>query len=84
MSFVGFVIGGYKSFDAAHLWVLRTRQVDLMWPALETDSPHCGISCFIVFVKLKIPHCPFANLPEARSGRWGFGFTAGKMNIVAG
>jgi bifunctional non-homologous end joining protein LigD len=24
-------------------------------------------------------HCPFANLPEARSGRWGEGLTAEKM-----
>jgi ATP-dependent DNA ligase len=23
--------------------------------------------------------CPFANLPEARAGRWGEGLTAGKM-----
>jgi ATP-dependent DNA ligase len=28
---------------------------------------------------LEIPECPFANLPEARSGRWGEGLTAEKM-----
>ena len=28
---------------------------------------------------LEIPQCPFANLPEARSGRWGAGLTAAKM-----
>jgi bifunctional non-homologous end joining protein LigD len=28
---------------------------------------------------LAIPECPFANLPEARSGRWGQGLTKEKM-----
>jgi bifunctional non-homologous end joining protein LigD len=28
---------------------------------------------------LEVPACPFANLPEARSGRWGEGLTAEKM-----
>src|SRR5215472_13524603 len=28
---------------------------------------------------LEIQECPFANLPEARSGRWGAGLTAAKM-----
>jgi hypothetical protein len=28
---------------------------------------------------LWIPACPFANLPESRSGRWGEGLTAEKM-----
>ena len=28
---------------------------------------------------LEIPECPFANLPEARSGRWREGLTAEKM-----
>ena len=28
---------------------------------------------------LEIKPCPFANLPEAKSGRWGAGLTAKKM-----
>jgi ATP-dependent DNA ligase len=28
---------------------------------------------------LEIKECPFANLPEAKSGRWGAGLTAAKM-----
>jgi bifunctional non-homologous end joining protein LigD len=28
---------------------------------------------------LAVEQCPFANLPEARSGRWGEGLTAEKM-----
>ena len=31
------------------------------------------------FRGLEIPKCPFANLPEARTGRWGEGLTAAKM-----
>ena len=31
------------------------------------------------FQGLEIPKCPFVNLPEARSGRWGQGLTADKM-----
>ena len=31
------------------------------------------------FKGLEIPTCPFVNLPEARSGRWGQGLTADKM-----
>jgi hypothetical protein len=28
---------------------------------------------------MEISQCPFANLPEARAGRWGEGLTAEKM-----
>jgi ATP-dependent DNA ligase len=28
------------------------------------------------FLSLETPECPFANLPEARAGRWGEGLTA--------
>jgi hypothetical protein len=28
---------------------------------------------------LEIPECPFANLPEAKSGRWGQGLTVARM-----
>jgi bifunctional non-homologous end joining protein LigD len=31
------------------------------------------------FRTLEIAQCPFANLPEKRSGRWGAGLTAAKM-----
>jgi bifunctional non-homologous end joining protein LigD len=31
------------------------------------------------FRGLEIGECPFVNLPEARSGRWGQGLTAEKM-----
>jgi ATP-dependent DNA ligase len=31
------------------------------------------------FRPLETSECPFVNLPEARSGRWGAGLTAAKM-----
>ena len=34
---------------------------------------------FRQFRGMEITQCPFANLPEARSGRWGQGLTAEKM-----
>jgi ATP-dependent DNA ligase len=36
-------------------------------------------SLFEKFRGLEMPECPFANLPEARSGRWGQGLTKEKM-----
>ena len=34
---------------------------------------------FKKFRGLEIAECPFANLPEAKSGRWGEGLTKAKM-----
>ena len=42
-------------------------------------TPSTRAQLFKRFHTLHIAHCPFANLPEARSGRWGVGLTATKM-----
>jgi ATP-dependent DNA ligase len=78
-----FVIGGYTpsatNFDAiifghydAHrlIYVARTRNG--FTPALRANL-------FQRFQELEIATCPFVNLPEPRSGRWGQGLTAAKM-----
>jgi bifunctional non-homologous end joining protein LigD len=78
-----FVIAGYTvgttSFDAViigHydgerlLYVARTR---------NGFTPLVRAQLFKKFRGLEIPECPFANLPEARSGRWGQGLTVEKM-----
>ena len=31
------------------------------------------------FEKLRMPRCPFSNLPDHTDGRWGEGLTAAKM-----
>jgi bifunctional non-homologous end joining protein LigD len=78
-----FVIGGYtigtKTFDAIIfgyydgdrlLYAARTRNG--FTPALRQQL-------FKTFRPLEIADCPFANLPEAKSGRWGQGLTKAKM-----
>jgi len=78
-----FVVGGYtpsaRNFDAlifgyyeggGLLYAARTRNG--FTPALREQL-------YRRFQGLEIPTCPFVNLPEARSGRWGQGLTADKM-----
>jgi DNA ligase D-like protein (predicted ligase) len=79
-----FVIGGYtvgtRAFDALILgyyddggrliYVARTR---------NGFTPAIREQLFKRVRQLEIPECPFANLPEARSGRWGQGLTKAKM-----
>src|SRR5215510_9575581 len=81
-----FVIGGYTvggaTFDALVfgyyagpklLYVSRTRNG--FTPSVRADLRKR-------FRGLEIAECPFANLPEARSGRWGQGLTKAKMAEV--
>jgi ATP-dependent DNA ligase len=78
-----FVIGGYtkggRTFDAVVLgrhdgsrlvYVARTR---------VGFTPASRDRMMAKLRPLEIPECPFANLPEARSARWGEGLTAEKM-----
>ena len=79
-----FVIGGYtrgtKTFDAlifGHyegenlIYVARTR---------NGFTPVTRAQLFRKFKGPEISDCPFANLPEAKSGRWGQGLTKAKMS----
>jgi ATP-dependent DNA ligase len=78
-----FVIGGYtvggRSFDALVfgyydgaklLYAARTR---------NGFTPKLREELLKRLAALETDECPFANLPEARSGRWGAGLTAAKM-----
>jgi len=78
-----FVIGGYtptlSNFDAlifGHydgdrlIYVARTR---------NGFTPSSREQVFRRFKGLETADCPFVNLPEAKSGRWGVGLTAEKM-----
>jgi bifunctional non-homologous end joining protein LigD len=42
-------------------------------------TPVLRESLVLRFRGLEISECPFADLPEARAGRWGEGLTAAKM-----
>ena len=78
-----FVVGGYtvgaNTFDAL---VFGYYDGDRLMYAGRTRNGFTPIVRQQVFKKfrgLAIKECPFANLPEAKSGRWGAGLTAAKM-----
>jgi DNA ligase D-like protein (predicted ligase) len=78
-----FVIGGYtigtKTFDAL---IFGYYEGDRLIYAARTRNgftPVMREQLFRKFHSLEIRECPFANLPEAKSGRWGQGLTKAKM-----
>jgi bifunctional non-homologous end joining protein LigD len=78
-----FVIGGYtigaKTFDAL---VFGYYEGDRLIYAARTRNGFTPVVREQLFKKLRgleIKDCPSANLPEAKSGRWGAGLTAAKM-----
>ncbi len=78
-----FVIGGYtlgtKTFDAL---VIGYYDGDRLIYAARTRNgftPAAREQLFRRFARLQTTGCPFANLPEAKSGRWGEGLTRAKM-----
>ena len=62
-------IFGYYEGDKL-IYVARTR---------NGFTPGSREALFKRFKGLETAQCPFANLPEAKSGRWGVGLTAAKM-----
>jgi bifunctional non-homologous end joining protein LigD len=64
------VIFGYYDDDGRLLYVARTRNG--FTPAMRAQLSKA-------FRGLEIDECPFVNLPEPRSGRWGQGLTKAKM-----
>ncbi len=78
-----FVISGYTvgttTFDAL---VFGYYEGDRLIYTARTRNGFTPASRAALFRKLRpleIPTCPFANLPELKSGRWGQGLTAAKM-----
>jgi bifunctional non-homologous end joining protein LigD len=78
-----FVIGDYtigtSTFDAL---VFGYYEGDRLIYAARTRNGFTPIlrqQWFKRFHGLAVPDCPFANLPEAKSGRWGQGLTRAKM-----
>jgi bifunctional non-homologous end joining protein LigD len=78
-----FVIGGYtpsaRNFDAL---IFGYYEGDRLLYAARTRNGFTPVrreQLYRRFQGLEIPKCPFVNLPEARSGRWGQGLTADKM-----
>ena len=78
-----FVIGGYtrgpKSFDALVFGYYEGNRLIYVARTRNGFTPATRAKLMKKFKALEIDACPFANLPEAKSGRWGQGLTKAKM-----
>jgi bifunctional non-homologous end joining protein LigD len=78
-----FVIGGYtvggRTFDALVFGYYNGARLMYVARTRNGFTPSSRDALFRKFKGLEIAQCPFANLPKARSGRWGEGLTAEKM-----
>jgi len=78
-----FVIGGYtrgtQTFDALVFGYYEGATLTYVARTRNGFTPVTRSQVFQKFKGLEIDECPFANLPEARSGRWGQGLTKAKM-----
>src|SRR5689334_5088679 len=77
------VIGGYtigtRTFDALVLGYYDGERLMYVARTRNGFTPATRQRLFKRLHALEIPDCPFVNLPEARSGRWGQGLTKAKM-----
>jgi DNA ligase D-like protein (predicted ligase) len=78
-----FVIGGYtpsdKNFDALVIGYYEGGKLLYAGRTRNGFTPASRAALFKRLRALQLPECPFANLPEKKSGRWGAGLTAAKM-----
>jgi DNA ligase D-like protein (predicted ligase) len=78
-----FVIGGYTpsagNFDALIFGYYEGEALMYAGRTRNGLTPSSRANLFKQFTELEIDACPFVNLPEAGSGRWGQGLTAEKM-----
>jgi DNA ligase D-like protein (predicted ligase) len=78
-----FVIGGYtrggRTFDALVLGKYEGERLVYVARTPVGFTPTSRERLLARMRPLEVPESPFANLPEARSGRWGEGLTAEKM-----
>jgi DNA ligase D-like protein (predicted ligase) len=78
-----FVIGGYtrgtKTFDALIFGYYEGDKLIYVARTRNGFTPVARAQLFKKFKGIEINECPFANLPEPRSGRWGQGLPKAKM-----
>jgi ATP-dependent DNA ligase len=78
-----FVIAGYtpapKNFDALVIGYYEGNKLMFVARTRNGFTPASRAELFKKIKPLEIKDCPFANLPEKKSGRWGAGLTAAKM-----
>jgi bifunctional non-homologous end joining protein LigD len=77
------VIGGYtvggRTFDALIFGYYEGKKLIYAARTRNGFTPKLREELMRRFRPLETPECPFANLPEAKGGRWGAGLTAAKM-----
>lgn len=78
-----FAIGGYtkgaRTFDAVVLGRYEGERLVYVARTRVGFTPASRERMMAQLRPMEVPECPFANLPEARGGRWGEGLTAEKM-----
>jgi DNA ligase D-like protein (predicted ligase) len=78
-----FVLGGYtvgtKTFDALIFGYYESDRLIYVGRTRNGFTPAVREQLFRKLRGLEIEECPFVNLPETKSGRWGTGLTAAKM-----
>jgi bifunctional non-homologous end joining protein LigD len=78
-----FVIGGYtvgsRTFDALIFGYYEGNRLIYAARTRNGFTPVVRAQLMKKFRALETNECPFDNLPEAKSGRWGAGLTAAKM-----
>jgi ATP-dependent DNA ligase len=78
-----FVIGGYTpsahNFDAMIFGYYDSGKLIYAGRTRNGFIASSREKVFKRFKGLEVDRCPFANLPEAKAGRWGVGLTAEKM-----
>ena len=78
-----FVIGGYTvggaTFDALIFGYYESENLIYAARTRNGFTPKLREELTKKFRGITTDECPFSNLPEARSGRWGAGLTAAKM-----
>jgi bifunctional non-homologous end joining protein LigD len=77
------VIGGYTAggngFDALVVGYYRGKDLRFVAKVRNGFTPEIRRKISGRFKSLRTNQCPFVNLPETKSGRWGAGLTAEKM-----
>ena len=79
-----FVIGGYipgaRGFDALLVGIYETKELIFVAKLKNGFVPRVRDENFPALKALQTTNCPFKNLPEKRSSRWGETITAEKMS----
>jgi DNA ligase D-like protein (predicted ligase) len=79
-----FVIGGYipgaRGFDALLVGVYENKELVFVATVKNGFVPRVRDAIFPTLRALQTANCPFGNLPERRSSRWGESITAEKMS----